>query len=682
MTRRRIRELGISPGILPTGMENLPVKKILFALIFVLWMSAILTAFFVVQKPDFFQILPGLKNLFLILLVPCLMAVLAACAGSYLPPNSDPVERLALGTALGMGLWGLMGFALAALGWAKPTVIIVLFSALTGWFAVTGKLTLVWRDAKRTAGEISASMESSARWIHISAGIGLGLAVLMSLAPPIEDFDALLYHLTVPEWWLRDGGLLPHQAFIYWYPHLVEGSFVFPLALGVDTATHLTHLLWLALTMLIIWHWGRQVWGDAAAWDALAILLTMPSLFWLASWAYTDFALTFCGIAVLYAIWKWQNTADTRWVIVGGIAAGFAMGMKYTSFVVPLAGVALIALWGKTNSHKVKQIFFFSLAAALIGSPWYIRNWVWTGNPVYPFVFGGRFWDAFLAQKFSAAGTGIGFDPGALLLLPLTATLGTRDTNFFDGRFGPFFLILAPLVFLIRERESPARRMLQAIGVFSLGGIAFWTWGVMSSAHLFQARYLFPALLPLAIPLAAGLRALDKLDAPRFKVSFIVRAMLAVTVALNLFNFSLHVLVRNPLAAALQTISRHDYQMKILPDYTGALLLLQDIPADAKVYLLFEPRSYGMNVRVEPDIINANFAHDLALYQTPEKIVAAWREQGYTHVLLSRKGAKFIFQNSPSSTPDEEQALRKTEALLVYLSETKNGSYALYQIPR
>lgn len=629
--------------------------------------------------------LGGLKNLFLTIAIPLFMATLATCMGGYLLPKSDALERLTLGTALGMGMWGLAGFALAALELAKPLAILFVFIALAGYFMFSGKLLQVWKDAQYAAGEIHSSAKNTAYWIPISLAAAIILALLLGLAPPVEDFDGLFYHLTVPAWWLRDGGLTSAQMPHYWYPQIVEGSFVIPMSLGFDTSAHLIHLLWLILSILLLWHWMRQLQGDSSAWDVVSILLSMPSLLWLASWAYTDYALTFTGIASLYSLWKWKESDSTRWLFLGGIMAGMAISVKYTGFIVPLAGALLAVLWENNNSRRFKKLFEFSFVSLLAASPWYLRNWIWMGNPVYPFVFGGKFWDSFLDQAYSAPGSGIGFDPGQIILLPLTATLGTRDMNFFDGRIGPLFLILLPIFayvpFQFKLLEEKIKHALTAVVIFSLLGFTAWFAGVISSAHLFQTRLLFPTLFPLTILLAVGWNDLAKLNLPRLNIDYIFRAMLAFVVIVNLLNFGLQALVRNPLTVAMEITSRRQYIEERQPDYASALTLIEKVPANAKVYFLFEPRSYGMTPRVQPDSINANFLHDLWQYKTPQNIVKAWKQQGYTHILLSNNGANFIFQNEPSPVSNGEASLKAVENLLNLVDISQNGSYTLYKIP-
>lgn len=661
------------------------MKKIFLTLLFILWLTAILTLFFVAQKPDFLSILPGLKHFLFIIIIPFWMMVLAACIGSYLLPNDDPTERLILGSALGLAFFGLAGFGLASLGWAKASILWIILLALTLSFILTGKLKQVWKDFRHTARELKTSADDVAFWIPMSVGIACLLSFILSLAPPIEDFDALFYHLTVPSWWLRDGGLslvaIPH----YWFPQIVNGSFVWPMALGVDTAAHLIHFTWFILTIFLLWHWARQLWGNSLAWDVLLILITMPSLLWLAAWAYTDYALTFASLATLYALWKWQSAKKSGWLFIGGIMAGVAVSVKYTGFVVPLTGMLLVMFWEQGFLQQLKKAAYFSAAVILVSSPWYLRNWILMNNPLYPFIFDGRFWDSFLTQAYSASGSGIGLDPVKLLTLPLTATLGAQDMNFFDGRIGPFILILSPLALLAfweaRHKQSKQRTALFAIGLFGFFSIATWTVGVINSAHLFQTRLLFPALIPLAIPLALGLNSLYRLDTSWMRASFIVRSMLAFTVIVNLLNFSLQILARNPLSVAIGITSRQEYIEKRQPGYARALALMKNVPENAKVYFLFEPRSYGINTHVQPDAINANFSHDLWLYKTPEKIISAWQQQGYTHVLFSKLGADFIFQSKNSSPSNEEAALKQVKTLLDRIDETQGGEYVLYRIP-
>lgn len=659
------------------------MKKILANTLFIAWLTVILTLFYIVQKPDFLMIAGGLKNFLLTIGIPAWMVLLSACIGFYFMPTADNIERITFGAAIGLGILGLAGFGLAISGLATKINLTVLALALTVWFLYSGVVKTVWRETAQIMVEMRNSARKIGGWIPVSALAAIILAFIMGLAPPIEDFDALLYHLTVPLWWLRDKAIYPSTSVGYWVPHTVEGSYIYPLVFGVDSASHLIHLIWLVLTMLLVWHWARQISNEATAWNSIAIMLTMPSLLWLASWAYNDFTLAFTGTAVIYAVWRWQDTQDNRWAVIGGLMAGLAMGAKYQSFFMPVIGGILFVFWGRgTISQRVKTIFFFGLSALLFAFIWYARNWIWMGNPIYPFAFGGRQWDSFLtAVQPGVPGSGMGFDWKQILLLPLTATLGTKDANFYDGRFGPFFLILFPLavwaILTMKWENLSKKRAVFAISILTLTGVISWVMGVINISSLFQGRYLFPSLIPFTILLSMGLSQATALDAPRFKTSFIFHSLFALAAITNLFNFSLFTVLRNPLSTALGMTTRQQYMESVQPGYARALKLVNELPETARVYLLFEPRSYGMEPYIEPDSLLVNLEHNLWLYQSPETVFALWKSQGFTHILISRGGEEFKLREKP----EIRKQLVLIESWLVKITETEEGEYVLFEIP-
>jgi hypothetical protein len=294
------------------------------------------------------------------------------------------------------------------------------------------------------------------------------------------------------------------------------------------------------------------------------------------------------------------------------------------------------------------------------------------GNPIYPFLFGGKYWDAFLAVHYAQPGTGIGFNLREFVLVPLTITLGQRDANFFDGRIGPMWLILMPacLWVLWTHRKANESRALNLPAIFGAASLGVWLAGVITSSALWQSRLLFPALLPLAPLAALGWESFTRLDTPRFRFSFVFNTLVVLSITATLLDFGLFVLKRNPIAVTLGMTDRQAYFEQFQTSYGDALSLVSHTPPDAHVYFLFEPRSYGMSRSVTPDPINQNLAHDFFLYHTPENVLHAWKAQGYTNVIYQRAGDELI-KNSA-----EDQRLF---SLMDMVEETPNT--ILYQIP-
>ena len=653
-----------------------------------------LAAFYVVQKPLLMAAARGLGATLWTLAVWGLLTFNAWGIGRFLLGKllrlqSSAAEHLLLGTGIGLGAQGLAGYAAGLLGAGHPAALLAIQIGMLailiwqgGWRAFRGD----WANFRRQWQE---GMRAIPRWMHAALWAGLGLTFILALAPPAEGFDALFYHLPLPLRVLHGEGLQPSGVEHFWFPALPEGAFLWSLGLNAERAAQLTHMTWGLLTVLLLWHWAETLWDGETAGKTAVILLSMPSLYLLASWAYADLALAFFGLAMLYGVWRAAQSESVApssgWVILSGVAAGMAMGVKYTSFPIPLAGGLLLLWWGrKPLKNGIRAAAIFSTAAILVAAPWYLRNWAVMGNPFYPFVFGGLYWDEFWTAWY--AGSGVDWTLRDLLLLPLNATLGHRDANFYDGRIGPLFLMFAPLTvyaLLAGRRAAPQkRRALFAIGLFALLSAGVWVFGVSHSAALWQTRLLYPALIPFALPTALGWRAVKKLDTPTLRISFIVNLIVASVVLVTLADTALYVVKRNPLAYALGLETRADYLAKTIPHYAQAIELVAQTPEEAQIYSILEPRSYYLPREVQIDAILGNLGHDLYLYGSPEAVVQSWKEAGYTHVLFYRLGADFLAENDPRLFPPEQQDAMDTiiRDYLDLAGTTPNGAYELYRI--
>ena len=668
------------------------MKRSLTVAFFLLWTGIILSAYYVVQRPGLLNALPGLANTFWTLIVTLLLLFNAYSIGKHILfwielKSIDEVDELLLGTGLGLGGLGLLGLIISLVQIAQPPIFYILLFISTGFF-------LVNRDAARMRAALrvlgthwNLSFSQLNLFSKFAVVLPFVFSFLLALAPQFEAFDALLYHLAQPARVLQDGGIrlldIPH----FWFPNLTENLYLWALAFGSERAAQMMHLTWGTLTALLLWRWAVKLWGVEIGRKTLLLLAAIPSLPMLASWAYADLALIFYAVATLYALTSFEATKSSACLSTAGIMAGLAMAVKYTSFTVPLSAGLLLLLWRRNGfSQALTHAAQFSLIALIVAVPWYARNAIMMGNPFYPFVFGGQYWDAFRDEWYAASGTGIGWDPVQIMLLPLNVILGHRDANFFDGRIGPLFLLLAPFawwILLSRGRQDSERGLaLQAIGLFSALSFAAWALGVINSGALWQARLLLPALIPFAIPNALGWDALKDFDTSRFRISFFSNVVFAVVIALTIFDNAAFVLQRNPLAVALGAQTREGYIARVNPSYAALTQIMDELPEDARLYHLFEPRSYSLPRPVQPDPINYNFYHDLYLYETPSGIIQFWKTEGYTHIVVYERGLSFITEDpSNEFIVDGRNALHETLQSLELVNQTPDEVYSIYRIP-
>jgi Dolichyl-phosphate-mannose-protein mannosyltransferase len=667
------------------------MRKMTLFFLFYLWIAFILAAYYVVQKPIGSIQLQGLTLTLWSLALAALVLIIAAGIGTGLidwmnPREINPTEKILLGIGLGLGAIGLFGLGLAALGWALRIVFAVITVALLILLWISGKLKQVGKDFLAVWSEIRNSYKSVHFLIKLAVGLVIMISLFQALAPP-DAFDALLYHLELPARILKDGGLHPYDITQFWFPGMPESTYLWVMALGSDRTPQLLHLAWMLIAAALVWNWAR-LWSDRAAWLSMVVLISMPSLPLVSSWAYTDFALTCMVVASLYSLYRYDQLRSNPWLILCGVFAGLAMGVKYTSFILPVSEVVLIFWWGRRNFRAAfSEFFLFSLVALIIAAPWYIRNWYLMYNPFYPFVFGGRYWDSLRAVLYAMKGTGIGWNLKEIVLLPLTATLGYRDANYYDGRIGPLFLLSIPLILFAyweaRREIISRKKSLTVIGIYLIISSLFWIYGVINTRSLWQVRLLYPSFFLMTIPAALGVLLLGKLDTAKFKVSSLFNIILATVVGISILENLVFFSARNPLSVELGTESEAKYLGRVIPGYAQMLELIKNTPPDSKIISLFEPRSYHSPRLIQPDPVVDQLARDINSYGDAQGVVDAWRSQGYSYAVIYRWGVKFL-EKDPTSvlTPEREEILNQiTQNYLKLVGNTPDGDYELYAIP-
>jgi hypothetical protein len=281
----------------------------------------------------------------------------------------------------------------------------------------------------------------------------------------------------------------------------------------------------------------------------------------------------------------------------------------------------------------------------LAAAPWYLKNWIATGNPVYPFFFDAPYWDAWRGQWYSRFGSGLAFtSPLRLLTAPIEATLfGVEGRTPYSATIGPLFMMLVPIgvVYAIRERKQDVRDASIVCAVAYAGWLAM----IALSQLLVQTSLLFPIFPLLAIIAASGFAALRE---RRRLLTWVISISLVVTLLLSALDFG----ASGTLAWLSGAKTRGDY----LTDRLGwHYVSMRELPVDARVIMLWEPRSLYCAAECIPDALLDRWWHARRTIGSAEAIADAWRAQGVTHVLLSRLGYEFVIDEGFDPIADEDQ---------------------------
>jgi len=662
-----------------TKTPSRSLDRLAVAITFV-WAAVVFTALYVVQKP--FGPAVALRLVQRSGDIAVAGALIAGAAGVGLRllnrlhlPTVTPAERLGLGTLLGLGAVSLLWLALGLLGFLQPLVALTISLLLLA--TATGPLRQWWH-ARPALPPLPWPLR-----LYLFLMLALSLARVLV---PATDWDGLSYHLTAPQRWIALGriGWIGAEGPFY-YPHVLETLFLPAMLLRGDSAARVLHWVFYPLALWLVADLTRRLLPCVPPWRAVAVAASVPMLAQLASWAYTDVALVALTFGALLVVLVGVQQPGA-WLGVGGALAGLALGMKYQAFIVPLSLLLLLVRWHRQSAVRGRQLGLFAITAGLVWLPWPLRNLWLTGDPFYPFGSLGRGWDAHRTAAFAAAGTGIGLDPGRLVLLPWSLTLGLDGIAVYDGRSGPLFLALLPLAFWFLARkygQAAERDVLGALLTVAAIHTLPWIVGVINSAATSQSRFLLPVFLLLSPVIAWAWETLVPLATPHFQPAGLLNLLVGVALTLTAIDATLETASAAPATAILGIDQPEQYLAGHLGSLWSATEQVNHLPSTSRVLLLWEPRSYYLRRPSDPDIILDEFDHRLWLsHGDIATLVRTLHGEGVTHVLVFWAGVDFL---ENQSQPALSSALREalTRFLTGYTSEVwhaPDGSYAIYEL--
>lgn len=432
----------------------------------------------------------------------------------------------------------------------------------------------------------------------------------LSAMAPLTASDALHYHFAVPAQILRNGfrpdfflsdGFLCGESHLLILMGLAFGSE--RLAMGL---VFLGGILSAVATFCLARRWISRRW----AWITTLSFLLTPLVFWqVSSPGAPDLWMVLFTIAAVLVISKARELRGLGPAVIAGCLAGGIAGAKYTGCFI--AAALLVALLVEMRSLAAGLCF---AASALFTGIWpYLRNALWTGDPLFPFLLhrlspthvnsNALFW--YMAA--TGAGTHIGLVQIAKSLV--FAGVDPNRLGFFQF-FGPLVLAFSPLLFRT-VRNTPVWRATLIVWLVSVACIG-------SSSGM--ARFQLP-IFPLA--LAASITGVAALNDTHFKLLRIA-AVSSIAIVLLAGFAGLLIYTRNPVKATLGLISRENYLRQFAPEYQASEFtndFFQHHPSDGNI-LVFNRHLYYFRVPFIYGFPAANWGIDPSALQTPDQ----WRE--------------------------------------------------------
>jgi hypothetical protein len=286
----------------------------------------------------------------------------------------------------------------------------------------------------------------------------------LSFYPPVrmEDFDLYSWCDGIPP-------LAPELNFLI-YGAAASAS---PLTITVRAVAEF------GMIALLVARLARLTWGKGAAGPALAALGSCALFAWgLATEQETGLTSIALLAMVLFLEDRDGNPSAVLWA---GIAAGVgAISREYGLYFI-LLGLALLIL-----GNRRRDLLRFALPAACVAAPWYLRNWIKTGNPLFP-ALGILFpTNAVHVEVMGDIANFMGFRTSPFPLSGIPLTLLTTS--------GALWLLGAAGALRLRFRNSG---ILLGIGLVVL----LWIWAMPQTAGgwTYAMKALLPALALCAV---------------------------------------------------------------------------------------------------------------------------------------------------------------------------------------
>jgi len=487
----------------------------------------------------------------------------------------------------------------------------------------------------------------------------IGSVIFLSWVPPV-DRDALTHHLFVPKLYLKHGGIyeIPNIPFSY-YPMNLDLLYLIPLFFKNDIFPKLIHFIFALLTAWLVYEYLKKRIGSIHALLGALFFLSIPVIVKLSITVYVDLGLIFFTTASLMLLFKWLETSKARWLFFSAVMCGLALGTKYNGFIslllltlfIPSAYLRYPIQSSKSQMSAIGYAVFFFLISLTVFSPWMIRNYLWTQNPIYPLynhLFNSQEVEVSTSSEedqitesinvlkpFALRKIIYGENWWQLITIPIRIFFEGKDDDpkYFDGKLNPFLLLLPLFLFIGFKDINPVIRFeAKFLALFALLFLLFVTF--QSDMRIRYASPMIPPITILSIMGFKHVKGLLNRHRRTLLSGTMISSLLAVSmVAPNALYIISQFHYVNPFPYISGKESRDTYIEIYRPEYRVIRFVNENLPAESKILFLFiGNRGYYSDREIF-------FGYDWLMQKLKEAVshtplLDSIKQRGVTHLLV------------------------------------------------
>ena len=454
------------------------------------------------------------------LIIITILAIIAFSLGSRILKLfkfkfSDWLERFLLSEAIGLGTLMMIMYALGmahlyycsvAYGLVGLIAIFTYREIFELWnFVKNNKVT--WR---------TQPLMSFKNFLIVAIALMGGIYTAGMFQQYPLGWDASYVYAAFPKAFITNHGIVnAYYFFLSGFPK--NGEMLLTLGMlitGTFTAMSGMNFIFLLLSGVSVFFVGREMFNKTTALLSTFFYMFFPIVadFNICDIKIDLFLVFYCTLSFVYLV-KYINSSSRRYLILSAIFMGISGGIKYTFFYTILPSFLLVIMFsGKMQlKKKLQAMAIIVLFVFVLFSPWAVKNYIFSGNPIEPIagdylsegnVFLKKISESYKKNSDAIISDGILYEDQEIkdwkyyLSFPFRIVFNIKSRHDRDIlNSGLFGLLLVPLAipFLIKGKISLRNESL----LFIFASIFFWL-----TFTQYIPWYLLPTLILACIYLA------------------------------------------------------------------------------------------------------------------------------------------------------------------------------------
>jgi len=356
-------------------------------------LAGIAAHFYLANPEDAHGILAVLDHVF-DLTVALLLAALAICTGDTICDRlrlrfTNAGEAVGVLLFTGTGTIGIVMLLFGLAGWWRRLPVALLMLVLViltrrSWARLSRLIT----DSKQQLRQSREAKVAAAIYL-----LFIAFLVLRAATPPNAP-DEIIYHLSVTNDFVRHGRVYPlFDNSLGNFPFLIHMLYAVGKLAGSEIAARIFSLFLAVGTSLGVFGFCARYLTRGIGAIAMFAFFAAGMVVEVGVTSRIDVSLAGMLFMSTYAMVNYLDSRERGWFWISALLAGFSLGIKHTAMIwLALVGLMYLVQRIASNRDRVSAVIGSGVAYALlafaVASPWYLKNYVWFHNPVYPFLTG------------------------------------------------------------------------------------------------------------------------------------------------------------------------------------------------------------------------------------------------------------------------------------------------------